>query len=64
MAALREQLAQLQAIKAENEQRIPAGDYTESQTRDAFIDVMLREAGWNPKGENVEEYEVQGMPSE
>ncbi len=23
-----------------------------------MIDIMLREAGWNPKGKNVEEYEV------
>jgi type I restriction enzyme R subunit len=61
---LREQLALLQAIKTENQQKIPAGDYTEAQTRDAFIDVMLREAGWNPQGKDVEEYEVQGMPSD
>lgn len=60
---LKEQLALLQAIKAENQQKIPAGDYTEAQTRDAFIDVMLREAGWNPKGKDVDEYEVKGMPS-
>ena len=26
--------------------------------------MLLREAGWNPKGENVEEYPVQGMPSD
>ena len=64
LAELKEQLELLQAIKAENEQHIPAGEYTEAQTRDAFIDIMLREAGWNPKGENVEEYEVQGMPSD
>lgn len=60
---LKEQLSLLQAIKAENKKHIPAQDYTESQTRDQFIDLMLREAGWNPKGENVEEFEVHGMPS-
>jgi type I restriction enzyme, R subunit len=61
---LREQLAQLQAIKEQNKQKIPSSEYTEAETRDAFIDVMLREAGWNPKGKNVEEYPVTGMPSE
>jgi type I restriction enzyme, R subunit len=63
LAQMKEQLALLQAIKEANQQQIPAEDYTEAQTRDAFIDVMLREAHWNPKGENVEEYEVQGMPN-
>ncbi len=63
LAQLKEQLALLQAIKQENQQKIPADDYTEAQTRDAFIDVMLREASWDPKDENVEEYEVTGMPT-
>ena len=61
---MKKQLAELQKIKKENTARIPDKDYSEAQTRDAFIDIMLREAGWNPKGENVEEYEVQGMPSD
>ena len=60
---VRQQLARLQAVKEQNKQTIPASDYTEAETRDAFIDVMLREAGWNPKAENVEEYAVKGMPS-
>lgn len=64
LAELKAQLEQLQAIKQENLPKIPATDYSEAQTRDEFIDVMLREAGWNPKGKNVEEYEVQGMPSD
>ena len=63
-AELEKKLAELQAIKKENTKRIPEKDYSESETRDFFIDIMLREAGWNPKGENVEEYEVQGMPSD
>ncbi len=60
---VRQQLARLQAVKEQNKQTIPASDYTEAETRDAFIDVILREAGWNPKAENVEEYAVKGMPS-
>lgn len=64
LAQLKEQLALLQATKEENKKNISADEYTEAETRDAFIDIMLREAGWNPKGKNVEEYEVQGMPND
>jgi type I restriction enzyme, R subunit len=35
----------------------------EARTRQLIIDVMLREAGWNPHGQNVKEYEVDGMPN-
>ncbi|WP_165976376.1 DEAD/DEAH box helicase family protein [Bacillus salipaludis] len=35
----------------------------EARTRQLIIDIMLREAGWNPHGQNVREYEVQGMPN-
>ena len=63
LAELKQQLAELQVTKQENLPKIPASDYTEAQTRDEFIDVMLREAGWNPKAKNVEEYQVHGMPS-
>ncbi|MDD2765814.1 MAG: DEAD/DEAH box helicase family protein [Opitutaceae bacterium] len=38
-------------------------DYGEAATRDNFIDLLLREAGWNPNAPNVAEYEVTGMPS-
>ncbi|MCA9384039.1 DEAD/DEAH box helicase family protein, partial [Candidatus Dojkabacteria bacterium] len=38
-------------------------DPNEAATREMYIDLMLREAGWDPKGENVEEYEVSGMPN-
>lgn len=66
LADTEEQLEQLKAeiqrIKAENKKTIQDEDFTEVQTRDLFIDLMLREAGWDPHGENVEEYEVTGMP--
>ncbi|PCI67826.1 MAG: restriction endonuclease subunit R [Piscirickettsiaceae bacterium] len=58
LAALKEQLALLQKVKETNKLTIGSGEYTESQTRELIIDVMLRESGWNPKAENVEEYEV------
>lgn len=38
-------------------------DPSEAETRAMYIDLMLREAGWDPKEENVEEYEVSGMPN-
>lgn len=64
LAELKEQLTLLQAQKQANIKQIPAQDYSEAQTRDLFIDGMLKEAGWDPKGKNVEEYEVQGMPND
>ncbi len=55
--------AQIQKIKDENKQAVSDEVYSEAETRDLFIDLMLREAGWDPHGANVEEYEVQGMPN-
>lgn len=63
LKALKAQLAALQAVKEENKKKIGSGEYTEAQTREFMIDVMLREAGWDPKGKNVAEYEVTGMPT-
>ena len=54
---------QIQEIKEKNKQIVPEIDYTEEETRDLFIDLLLREVGWNPRGKNVREYEVQGMPN-
>ena len=61
---LKTELAALQKVKEENKKTITSEEYTEAQTRELMIDVMLREAGWDPKGKNVEEYEVTGMPTE
>ncbi|MCP3671059.1 MAG: DEAD/DEAH box helicase family protein [Gammaproteobacteria bacterium] len=58
LAELKEQLALLQTVKDTNQQTIGSDEYSESETRELIIDVMLREAGWDPKSENVEEYEV------
>lgn len=60
---LKAELAALQTVKTENKKTIGSNEYSEAQTRELMIDVMLREAGWNPKGDNVEEYEVTGMPA-
>lgn len=58
LAALKEQLILLQEVKETNKKTIGSGEYSEAQTRELIIDVMLREAGWNPKAKNCEEYEV------
>lgn len=61
IARLREQIAEL---RKEREQRIPVEVIDEATTRDLFIDVLLREAGWDPHAPNVGEFPVTGMPSE
>ncbi len=58
LAELKQQLSLLQQVKETNQKTIGSDEYTEAQTRELIIDVMLREAGWNPKAENVEEFEV------
>lgn len=58
---LRDQFSQ---TKARNAHRIPHNDYSEAETRTLFIDLLLREAGWDPKGDKVAEYEVKGMPND
>ena len=55
--------AEIQRIKTENRKTIADEDYSEAATRDLFIDLLLREAGWDPHGPNVSEYEVTGMPN-
>ncbi|WP_292993104.1 DEAD/DEAH box helicase family protein [Nitrosomonas sp.] len=64
LAQLRAQLTALQQLKQTNQKTIGSSEYTEAQTRELMIDVMLREAGWDPKAPNVEEFEVrQCMPT-
>ena len=60
IAALQERIAQ---FKAANATIHIQHEYTEAETREYLIDVYLREAGWNPQGSNVAEYEVTGMPN-
>ncbi len=62
--------AELQAARAErdrirraNEQRPDTHDYSEAQTRDAFIDLYLREAGWPLTEARDREFPVSGMPN-
>lgn len=43
---------------------VPPPAYTEAETRQLFIDVLLREAGWNPEELKVAEYPITGLPPE
>jgi type I restriction enzyme, R subunit len=38
-------------------------DYSETETRDQLIDLMLREAGWHLTDSRDREFEVRGMPA-
>lgn len=55
--------AQVAAAKAANTVRPDTHDYDEEYTRDHYIDLLLREAGWPLDGEQDREFEVTGMPS-
>ena len=56
---LREEVA---AARTANAARPDTHDYDEAATRDRFIDLLLREAGWNPDAPGTTEVEVSGMP--
>jgi type I restriction enzyme R subunit len=62
--------AELQALRAEvaaakkaNSAVPDTHDYSEAETRKAFIDLLLREAGWSLNPAKNFEVEVQGMPN-
>lgn len=54
--------AEVAATKAANQARPDAHDYNEAQTRDAYIDLLLSEAGWPLAEGRDREYPVRGMP--
>jgi type I restriction enzyme R subunit len=66
-AALDAELAQLRAevaaAKAANTATPDAHDYNEAETRDLYIDLLLKEAGWKLDQARDREFEVQGMPN-
>lgn len=64
LAQLQRRLQEVEQIKARNlrqpvEVKLPI---TEAETRRRYIDLLLREAGWDVQAVNVCEYEVMGMP--
>jgi len=57
-------IAEIAALKQQNEAVRDTHDYNEADTRRYLIDVLLLEAGWNIDGAGWTEYEVQGMPNQ
>ncbi len=55
--------AQIEETRKANEAVPVDHDFNEAETRDFFIDLLLKEAGWKLNGPNDLEYEVQGMPN-
>ena len=53
--------AELAAIKATNTATPDTHDYDEAQTRDVYIDLLLKEAGWALNQQRDREFEVSGM---
>lgn len=64
---LDEELQRLRAEVAEtrkaNAARPDPHDYSEAQTRDLFIDLLLKEAGWPLDAARDREFPVEGMPN-
>ena len=58
---LRQQIAE---AKKQNELIPDDHDYSEAETRDYFIDLLLREAGWPLNKVEDREYPVTGMPNQ
>lgn len=55
--------AEMTALRKANEGRDAGHDYDEATTRDQFIDVLLREAGWALADKRDVEFEVSPMPN-
>jgi type I restriction enzyme R subunit len=60
LVRLREEVA---AAKKANASTPDTHNYSEAETRDFFIDLMLKEAGWALDRPQDREYEVTGMPN-
>ncbi|WP_265500650.1 DEAD/DEAH box helicase family protein [Paracoccus beibuensis] len=60
IAALRAEIA---AVKVANQAQADTHDYDEATTRDAFIDLLLAEAGWPLNQLRDREFRVTGMPN-
>lgn len=67
-SALDEELKRLRAEVAKAKEasalQPDTHDYSEAETRDYFIDLLLKEAGWALDKEQDREFEVTGMPNE
>jgi len=56
--------AEIAAIKKQNAETPDTHNYSEAETRDYFIDLLLKEAGWPLDKQQDREYPVTGMPNE
>jgi type I restriction enzyme R subunit len=57
------ELERIQQIKIQHTSVPPPVDPNEKVTREIYINLLLREAGWDPNGPNVAEYPITGMPT-
>jgi len=55
--------AEVAAAKKANSAQADTHDYSEAETRDTFIDLLLKEAGWTLDQPRDREFEVAGMPN-
>jgi type I restriction enzyme R subunit len=55
--------AELAQVKLANSQQPDTHDYSEAETRDYFIDLLLKEAGWSLDSPRDREFPVTGMPN-
>src|SRR3984957_6865163 len=56
--------AEIAAIKKQNAETPDTHNYSEAETRDSFIDLLLKEAGWPLDKKQDREYPVTGMPNQ
>ena len=62
-AELQKLRAEVAAAKRASQAQPDTHDYSEAQTRDFFIDLLLKEAGWPLDHKRDREFEVSGMPN-
>lgn len=62
-AELQQLRAEVAAAKQANAAEPDTHDYSEAETRKSYIDLLLREAGWNLNPAKNFEVEVTGMPN-
>ncbi len=60
---LEDNLRLVAELKAQNQKVVDEHDYSEAETREFYVDLLLAEAGWNHEAPNVVEYPVTGMPN-
>ena len=63
-AELQRLRAEIAEVKRRNEATPDQHNYSEAETRDYFIDLLLKEAGWALDQERDREFPVTGMPNE